>query len=217
MMDCVWIYKLSRNPEELEYSIKSAKNIEHGRLIVVGDNHDQPAEHFKPPINRWSMLSLVHDVINKLRFACTLDISDEFYLWNDDFFVLEPTQIPVAHRGTLENHIENRKINDGYSKHLKKTLEYLRSIGIKDPLSYELHIPMLFNKQKLTDLLNDLVPRIEHSSPILPRSLYGNLYNIGGIQMDDVKTVDSFKGLKFLSSNEKTFAGKHGDYVKSLV
>jgi hypothetical protein len=217
MNDCVWVYKTSANPEELEYSIKSARNIEHGRLIVIGDQPNQDVEHFKPPINRWSMLSPVHDVINKLKYATTLDISEDFYLWDDDMYCIEPTEVPVAHRETLQFHMENRRINDAYTKHLRATLNYLKSVGIQDPLSYELHIPMLFNKQKLADMLADIIPRIEHSSPMLPRSLYGNLYKIGGIQMNDVKTVDSYDGLKFLSSNEKTFAGQMGEYVKKRL
>lgn len=215
--DFIWVYKLSKNPEELEYSIKSAKNIEHGRLIVVGDQPNQFVEHFKPPINRWSMLSPVHDVINKLRHACSLDITEDFYLWNDDFYCIEPTTVPVAHRGTLEEHIKWRKLNDAYTKHLQKTQEYLQMIGIQNPLSYELHIPMEFNKAKLAALIEDILPRIEHASPMLIRSLYGNIYKIGGEQMNDVKTVDSYEGLKFLSSNEKTFAGAMGEYVKAKL
>lgn len=215
-MDVIYVYKY-QNSQELEWSIKSLKNIEYGRVIVIGDKPDVEAEHFKPPVNRFAMLSPVHDVINKLKFACTLDITDDFILMNDDFFITKPTDIPIAHRGTLEDHIKWRNLKDNYTGQLKKTKAYLQSKGIKYPLSYELHIPMVFNKQKLADLIDDLLPDIMYASPVLPRSVYGNIYNIGGEQMEDVKTRADHTGLAFVSTNERSFAGHVGDIVRSLV
>lgn len=218
MNDVVWVYKTSTNPEELEWSIRSIKNIKHGRLIVIGDDPKNDAvEHIKPPITRWSMLSATHDVLAKLYFATTLDISDDFILMNDDFYCMRPTDIPIAHRGTLDEHIEQRRLNDGYGKTLQRTNLYLKGRGIEQPLSYELHIPMLFNKQKLAKLFEELLPVIQYSSPVLIRSVYGNVYNIGGIKMSDVKTVDNHVGLPFLSTNEATFRGEKGDYIKSVL
>lgn len=216
MMDVVYVYKLQKS-DELKWSVKSLRNIEHGRVIVVGDQPDVDVEHFKPPVNRWSMLSPVHDVINKLKYACTLDISGDFILMNDDFFICKPTEIPVAHRGTLEDHIKWRNLKDNYTGQLKKTKEYLENMGIDKPLSYELHLPMVFNKQKLADLIEDILPNIMHSSPILIRSLYGNIYKIGGEQMEDVKTRADHTGLTFVSTNELSFEGRVGDYVRSML
>lgn len=217
MMDVVYVYKMQKS-NELAWSVKSLKNIEHGRVLVVGDQPDvEGVEHFKPPVNRWSMLSPVHDVINKLRYACSLDISDNFILMNDDFFICKPTEIPVAHRGTLGDHIKWRNLKDNYSGQLKKTKEYLENKGIKDPLSYELHVPMVFNRQRLADLIENTLPVITNSAPILIRSVYGNIYNIGGEQMEDVKTRADHTGLTFVSTNELSFEGRVGDYVRSMV
>jgi hypothetical protein len=219
MMDMVWVYKNTSNSDELEYSIKSAKNVEHGREIVVGDKplFETTAEHKKPYIVRWAYLSPHHDVVSKLNYACTLDISDDFILMNDDFYCLIPTTIPTAHRGTLDDHIAGRRVNDSYTKTLSKTNDYLKSLGIDKPLSYELHIPMVFNKDKLSIMYEELIPRYTHASVMLTRSLYGNIYNIGGEYMDDVKNATNYREQTFLSTNEKTFRGEIGSFIKESL
>lgn len=218
-MDIVWPYITSLNPKELEYSIKSVKYLEHNREIVVGDKplFETSVEHVKPPIVRWSMLSPHHDVINKLNHVCALDISDDFIFMNDDFFVLSPAEVPVAHRGTLDEHIAGRRLNDAYTKHLKKTNEFLKSQGIKEPLSYELHLPIIYNKHKLKQLYDTIIPMITHAAPMLTRSLYGNIYKMGGERMDDPKNPHNYLDKTFLSSNEKTFNGEMGDYIRSVL
>lgn len=217
-MDIVWVYKSQPNSDELLWSIKSTKNLEHGRKLVIGDHPaTDEVEHIKPPVTRWSMLSAHHDVLHKLYHATQLDISEDFILMNDDFFVMQPTPVPIAHRGTLDEHIAQRGRTDGYNKTLERTNQYLKSKGIEKPLSYELHIPMVFNKQKLADLFDELLPIIQHASPVLIRSVYGNTYQIGGEFMMDVKTVDDHRGLPYLSTNEATFRGEKGDYIKSVL
>lgn len=157
LMDIVYVYKASTT-QELEYSIKSLKNIEYNRLLVIGDKPNFETPYLKPPINRWSMLSAQHDVINKLNFACTLSLTDDFILNNDDIFIMSPTHIPTLHRGLLKDHLANRRLNDSYTKTLKTTLHHLKALGINEPLSYELHTPMVFNKDKLTELLEKIIP-----------------------------------------------------------
>ena len=122
--------------------------------------------------------------------------------------------IPTLHRGSLEDHYKGRRLNDSYTKTLKKTLEYLKAKGIQNPLSYELHIPMIFNKQKLNKLIEDIIPIIKYDSPLLTRSLYGNLYNIGGQEMPDVKNPPEYEDKTFLSTNNKTFKQDIGQYIK---
>lgn len=217
MMDMVWVYVNRGEQEELEYSIKSAKNVEHGREIVIGDKPNFDVEHMKPSIVRWSMLSPHHDVISKLNYLTQADVSDDFILMNDDFFVMKPTEIPVAHRGTLEDHIAGRRLNDSYTKTLRKTYDYLKLLGFENPFSYELHIPMVFNKKKLAGMYETVIPRITSASPMLTRSLYGNIFEIGGEKMDDVKNMKDFEGQTFLSTNEKTFNDDIGKYIRGVV
>ena len=212
--DIVIPYKLSKSGE-LEYAIKSCKNLKHGRIIVVGDKPELEVEHAKPFIVRWGMLSAHHDVINKLSYIIGTKLTDEFILMNDDFFVMQPTDLRTYHRGTLANHIASRRLNDNYTKTLVKTYDYLKSIGIEEPLSYELHTPMVLNKHKLREMYEAIVPLISHSSVMLTRSLYGNIYKIGGDFMDDVKNPTVPIGMMFISSSDATFKGELGEYIRS--
>jgi len=67
-----------------------------------------------------------------------------------------------------------------YIKKLMLTRDKLFGCGIKDPLDYELHIPMLMKKEKLKHIISKY-------PSCLWRSMYGNVYNVGGSQIEDVK------------------------------
>jgi hypothetical protein len=55
-----------------------------------------------------------------------------------------------------------------------------------DPISYELHQPMLVNRQAMADTL-DRFTHITKDAPPQWRSLYGNINDIGGELRGDVK------------------------------
>jgi hypothetical protein len=67
-----------------------------------------------------------------------------------------------------------------YIKKLILTRTRLMERGIEHPLDYELHVPMIMQKDKLKTIIS------KHPS-CLWRSMYGNIYGVGGSQMDDVK------------------------------
>jgi hypothetical protein len=145
-----------------------------------------------------------------LKMLCNSDkINNEIVLMNDDFFIMKPiTQIPVLHGGSLKKKISYREeIAPGasYTNMLNSTLQTLKKNNIKDPLDYELHVPMVMDKKKLANI-------IKHNG--LWRSLYGNIYNVGGTEQSDVKIygrknlnlnlVDT-KNSVFLSTDDLSF------------
>jgi hypothetical protein len=183
-MDIVYICREGDN-EELRYSIRSAvKNLPHDNLWVVGGKPDwYTGKHIPVEQNR----SYYVNARNNLRAICaSRDISESFVLMNDDFFIMNPTQgIPYFHCGYLKDRIERRLTNDRanmYTYYLNQTYSDLFQKRIYKPVSYELHVPFVFEKEKLFDVLG---------YKGLWRSLYGNIYNVGGEQMEDVKLFKS--------------------------
>lgn len=202
MKDVVIPY-LKNGSGELETCIALIKkNFPHRNIHVI----DQPSHGVASHI----------DQILKLKWAIeNLNLTEEFYLFNDDFFVLEPVEgTPYFHRGTLEDHVASRPFKDIYSRALKTTSEYLGD----GSLSYEVHVPFVFNKQKLYTLIMTHFPRlIESRECPLIRSTYGNLYKVGGELIEDVKNIKDFEGKTYLSTTEGTFRRQIGNYIRSKV
>lgn len=204
MYDIVIPY-LKNNSGELELCTELIKkNFPHRNIYVVEIQEMFP----------YRLASHI-DQILKLKWAIeNLDITPKFYLFNDDFFVLEPiASTPYFYRGTLEEHIYSRRFGDTYTNALKKTSAYLG----EGALSYEVHLPFLFSKDLLYILINDLKEEIKTGDCPLIRSTYGNLYNVGGSILEDVKNVKDFEGKVYLSTTEQSFKRAIGDYVRSKI
>lgn len=201
-MNDIVIPYLKNGSGELETCIALIKkNFPHRNIHVI----DQPSHGVASHI----------DQIIKLTWAIeNLDLTDEFYLFNDDFFVLEPVEgTPYFHRGTLEDHAASRPFRDIYSRTLKFTSDYLG----KGALSYEVHLPFLFNKGLLYTVIEGLRTHIESRECPLVRSTYGNLYEVGGEFIEDVKNIKDFEGKTYLSTTEGTFKRQIGNYIRSKV
>jgi len=180
------------------------KNFPHRNIHVV-EQHDRSPYRYASHI----------DQIMKLKWAIdNLDLTDDFYLFNDDFFVLNPVpETQYAHRGTLDEHIASRHSRDSYTRAIIETRDRLGS-----GLSYELHIPFLFNKEKLHNIIQELETSIEHRKCPLIRSYYGNTYDVGGECMDDVKNVKDFESKTYLSTTELSFKRQPiGEYIRSKI
>lgn len=137
------------------------------------------------------------------------DVSDEFVLVDDDFFILEPLpQIPVVHRGPLA------EMTYTYGD-FRDVPALCTAWGITAPLSYELHLPIVLHKVRLLEVLALAAGRGAGHT----RTLYGNLYGLGGQLMDDVKVHDPKAepdvSSPFLSTNDTSFLrSKTGDFIR---
>lgn len=202
-MDIVIPYK-KNNTGELEACIKLIRrNVPHRGVYVI-DNYARTRNNTVSHINQ----------ILKLRWALqNIRLTEEFYLFNDDFFVMKPIEeVPYYHRGFLSDHILSRKPG-GYTRALTDTLNLLG----KDALSYEVHLPMKFHREKLRDAIEDLSLAISSNTCPLIRSYYGNKYNVGGEEVEDVKNPDNYEGMTFLSTSDYTFRRELGDYIRGQV
>ena len=160
-MDCVYICGPGEN-EELRYSIRSVvKNFPHSNIWVVGDKPDWYIGNFIPV----KLTGVKYNNARNNLYAITEhpDISESFYLMNDDFFIINKIDnFTTWHGGLL---YDKADLYDAlvprslYTKMLNNTYNKLIRLGITDPLDYELHVPMLMEKSKLAKVLKYLSAR----------------------------------------------------------
>jgi hypothetical protein len=181
-MDFVYICKDGNN-EELRYSIRSVvQSFPDSKIWVVGG---KPSWYTGNYIEVNQNLSKYRNAIENLKALCNSeDISDKFVLMNDDFYIIKNIDsIKDYHGGLLLEKInlyQKLNSNSNYTRKLAATYKKIKSLGIENPLDYELHIPMVMEKEKLKQTL-------QHNYQFLWRSIYGNVFNVGGEQMEDVK------------------------------
>ena len=219
--DVVYILKSDAKPDELRYSLRSIeKNLPHGNVWFVcgqpfGLVPDRAIVMCQKGILKWEKArsSLIKACENK-------GISEKFWLFNDDFFVLKPVTSDVPYfSGTLHDRIlriEHRygDKRTGYSRALRYCEQTLQEAELST-FDYALHIPMVVDKQKMLEAL--------HAFPDCPmfRSLYGNYAEIGGVQHDDVKIANAVYGFDkdadFVSTSDSSFAtGRVGIQIRTM-
>jgi len=207
-VDVVYICRDGDN-EELRYSLRSVvKHLAHTNVWVVGGRPDwYTGNHIRLPQldNKYANARANLQAI----VACS-DITDEFVLMNDDFYVMSPVElVPYYHGGDLMDKIrvfEGFAAKSKYLAMLWDTLHILAYHGSPTTLDYALHIPMRMRRSELAPLL-----RYEASI----RTLYGNLQKVGGEQIPDVKVHTRRDGppqhdymlsdFPFLSTHDRTF------------
>ena len=221
-MDFVYICKDGDN-EELRYSIRSVMaSFPDAKVWLVGG---RPSWYTGDFIFIQQRSAKYINAVNNLKAICASeDISEEFVLMNDDFYIIKPIDsVETFHGGLLLDKINlYKKISQksGYIFKLEKTFDKLRDLGLKSPLDYELHVPMIMEKKKLKTTL-------KHGSDFLWRSIYGNLFNVGGVQIEDVKVytegpliAKSYqiknKQHRYLSSTDTSFIMLYDNILKDL-
>jgi len=209
-MDAVYVVKRDVHNDELRYSLRSlAAHVAHDNVWLAG---------FRPP---WTVgvhhIDVAQDDTKyrnstaNLRAACEHpDVSDPFLLMNDDFFVMHPVAgPPMLHRGPVSVVVDYYRRRYGpsrqYLRGMVATSDLLHRLGIPDPLSYELHLPIVIHKAPMLAALT-----LGADIPVLhKRTLYGNLSGAGGDFSHDVKvrTVhDQWDpSWPFLSTSRPTF------------
>lgn len=221
-MDVVYIVKPENLNEELRYSLRSLDNVPHDNVWIVGykptwvkevryDSYLPMAGSNKTNHPKW------HISWKMLRHAClNEEISDDFILFNDDFFIMKPIEsIPTLHRGSIQDIINKRAarvpkknvLSNRYVKAMYETKKLLLSLD-RPTLSYEAHIPIVINKHKMLTAM-EIADSMRRGQYINKRSLYGNYWEIGGDYLKDVKVDCSNPNYDtdgiFLSTTENSF------------
>jgi hypothetical protein len=203
-MDYVYICRQGEN-EELRYSIRSVvKNTNYDNIWVVGY---KPSWYVGNFVDFPDVATKFNNIINCTKAITDVGaISDDFVLMNDDFFFLKyRNSMPVYHGGLLKDKIDKYSILGarGYANLLRKTYKDLIRQGIKEPLDYDIHLPMPMNKQLLAQSID---------KAYFPRSGYGNLNNVGGELITDVK---AYRNKSLLASRSYDFTREDAEFVST--
>ena len=215
--DIIYILKDKLDTDELRYSLRSVeKNFPHRYVWFVGG---QP-EGFKPDrcIRHKQEGALKWELIRSSMYKAieNEELSDEFFLFNDDFFIMKPVKGKWKNfvDMTLHDRIEelkplNKWLNI-YGRTLYKAEQELIHLGCPT-MNYDVHLPMLFKKDEVADAISQC------SSPQM-RSVYGNITRSPYVKHPDVKVYDLEsvpEDPDFLSTNDEVFVkGKAGAYIR---
>lgn len=211
-LDVVYIVGPAGGGDELRHSLRSLDaNIEHGNVWIVGE---LPAwARNVGHIKTCQTGSRFANSTGNVRAACEHpDVADTFTFWNDDFFALEPTVVPVWHSGEVADvrrHNPNRMRRQAtYVDGLAATAWLLRRWGYERILNYDLHVPMPVHAELMLEVLDAAAPA--NIAALHKRTLYGNVAELAGAEHADVKIGSSGGGIKpgqlWVSSSDSSFA-----------
>ena len=209
-MDVVYFVKEGAYNPELIYSVRSVcKNLKFRRLWFIGGCPKGILPDVSHPFRRISNVK-TKNTAAMFRLVCQIDeISDDFLFFNDDFFVMKPTdEIKPRFFGTLEEKSAQIRQQYGSSTRWSTLLKIAADELIArrcNTYNFELHCPMVINKKKMAKII-ELFPGVG-----CKRSLYGNYYNLfeeGEAKPDGkVHSLDIVPhGLDMLSTDDISFA-----------
>lgn len=224
--DIAYMVKDSTPNEELRYSLRSVEKNwgPRGKVWIFGgcppDIKPDRYVHVDmiPTIGKWE------NTHRMMRLICECDeVSEDFWFFNDDFFVMKPTteDIPQQYNGMLPDAVRAVECNGDrsafyWTAQLRVLMDWAEREGFGQ-VNYEVHKPMLINRGKMLAVME------KYPDILFTRSLYGNVYRIGGEDGEDVlikrpsERIERLLRLDtvFLSSTEESFAdGEIGRYVR---
>ena len=184
-IDLVYIVRPGEINHDLRYSLRSvAKFCTYRYIWIVGfkPNWVINTKYIKTEQlgNKWKNSMLNYEAACKCK-----EISENFVLMNDDFFAIRPirdweTECNAC-QGTLEeahSNFINIKNRSKWQYGFEYAIDLLNELGIKNHYNYELHMPMIINKNNFMNMLE--MPEIKSfnstNKVFHKRSLYKNMY-----------------------------------------
>lgn len=214
--DVIYILKAKLDTEELKYSLRSVeKNFPHNRVWFVGGQpkgfkNVSRLQHEQSGNCKWEMIrSSMWKAVN------TEELTDDFFLFNDDFFVMKPVRGKFKNfvDGTLDRRIQELHKGEGMNAYCRTLFKLEQELlTMKEPtMNYDVHLPMLLNKEQVKATL------YKCSSPQM-RSAIGNLNRLPFVVRPDAKVYD-LESVPiedtYISTNDQTFQnGKVGEYIR---
>jgi len=182
------------NGIELLYALRSIeKHLPGSEVVVIGE---APNWYKGESINQKDFTGRKqYSIYQKLLKIA--EQTDEFIYWNDDHFLLKPTEIKDWHFGLLKEELKNNTTS-GYKSVVKKTLDLL-----PDALNFDIHIPIKIDSKKFRNLFQS------REDEICIKSFYANQVECEPEEMSDLKIngwfskdqiISKLKGRTFFST-----------------
>lgn len=221
-IDVVYFVRDGEDNEELRYSLRSLENLPHRTVHIVGYKPSWVTNVNHIDVKQDKGGKNLNTTHNMEVAAYELMVSDDFILMNDDFFIMKPlSDLPRLHRGDIQKVADYYKhLDSQYYRGMVDTRAYMEELGIETSLSYELHIPMMFNKNNVIDMFTQYYQDSPPVAVLHKRTLYGNMFNYGGEEVKDVKIysvdADFDKDSTFLSTQDDIWEySKVGKFIRS--
>lgn len=193
-MHIVYPVRPGETNEELRFSLRSLRNYPAADAVwIVGfcPSWVTGVEVIAGNASASPRTNVYQNLLSAMRHP---DVAEDVVVFNDDFFVTAPvTEVQTFHRGTLDSHLSLPSIrasSSWWSETLRLTRTVLLEAGVFEPLSFEVHMPMPFQKS----LMVETMERFAGVNPVNPpqwRSLYGNLHVDRVVQVEDCKATRS--------------------------
>lgn len=194
MKDIVIPYVFSNSKEIYKCVELIRKNLPHKSIFICGDDPKISGTIHIPRNTKGK--TRYEDAELNIRLALEDErLSEEFYLFNDDFFILRPIkEVPLYHAGDIDEVIKEKtagKQTRSYAAALRNTKAWLTRNGIADQVAYTLHLPVLMNKSKRIEVSNMIMPDLQKGKALLTKTIYYNLHPETSCIKKDVKVYGS--------------------------
>ena len=214
--DIVYILRNDIDTDEIRYSLRSVeKNFPHGKVWFYGGKPsgiepDGYVRFYQQGASKYDR------VTNTIKAVCMNDdISEDFWLFNDDFFVMRKTQNPkqmitgtIAER--VQRIIDMVGFKSKYAKRLEHTADLLQAKGYTTR-DYAVHAPILINRRKALEAM------AEFPGEPMFRCIYGNYTGLKARTIKDVKVFGDEEPLKnttYMSTDDAAYRGQAGEYLR---
>ena len=218
--DVVYILKNDVVSDELKYSVRSVvKNFPYSRIVFYGGCPSDmiPDSWFYFQQDGTGKISRVVNTISDI--TKNDKISENFWLFNDDFFIFKPhdfeTCICEPSIYDTINRIEKSRggRSSKYTRILRITAQELEKLNCST-VGYATHTPILINKQKAKYIINNFPNEMSF------RCAYGNYYKLPYVESNDIKIISKTgvpnEDAALVSTNDKSFKyGKVGEVIRN--
>lgn len=225
MTDVVYIVRPSDDNEELRFSLRSlSKNLKHDRVFFAGHKPSWVQNVIHIPTEQIPGQKHPNSLRNQWAAYTHPDVSDTFYLFNDDHFIMKRhEEMPILNWGPLDWALSTcNTLGPSFAFSMATTRDILLDLGLPT-INYQLHIPCVIPKQQLVDVFTNFQTPAPNGAWLHHVTLAGNLYNWGGeSRTKDVKVHELYvlpQGIErqeFISTSDKSFTyGLIGQYVRA--